>query len=466
MWTGPWDSSREDLNIFNLPKKLNAFLTRDIVHRLVFARGRLRYSRFRHDFADFDKLEISAQQRFQTERVGALLAQTWATNSFYRKLHRVDKTKAKPLRNLADLALLPCLTKEHLRQGKVLSENALKTGGTTKVQTAGTTGSPVTIYKTHRTHANQIARRKLSFERIGIQYGAREARFWGSRIGSRGTNLRDIILNRRIFTFLGSDEANLIEAESLLSFEPDYFYGYSTMILAAAEVWSRNRIAPPRLQAIVCTAEGLNRSQQDRIASVFGCPVFMEYGCSEVDLIALQCERGAYHVADYHILLEIDPAGTGEGEAIVTELTNSLMPLIRYRLGDQLTLAETLCACGRTGQVIETISGRTLTRLVHLPDGRTFHAVVFAHIFEDLSDQGYPISRFKVWQETTKAMLIRVELSSQAPESELTELIIREVASALGKDVEVEVRYEPIPTTPGEKFTYFVPCTVVRSESD
>lgn len=444
-------------------KILNTWLTRGLIHPLVFARGGLRYSRFRRQFADFAQRPPADQDRFRLERLNDLLARVRAGNPFYRGFHADGPPL--PLASLAEFAALPCLTKEHLRQDLVLSADSPRPRGTTRVQTAGTTGLPVTVYKTRATHAAQIARRKLCFAGIGVEYGAREARFWGRRIDRQGFSLRDLLLNRRTFGFLGSEAANLREAAALRRFAPDYFYGYSTMILAAADLWERHGLPPLPLQGVVCTAESLGESQRARIAGIFGCPVFMEYGCSELDLIALQCGHGNYHVAGHHVVLEVEPPGAAAGEAVVTDLTNALQPLIRYRLGDRLTLAAGPCACGRPGPAIAAIAGRTLTQLIRLADGRTVHAVVFAHLFEALSDGGQPIHRFKVWQEEPNGFLVRLELSGPADQEALAELIRREIAAALGPEVTVRVKVEPIPATPGEKFTYFVPLADERQRS-
>ena len=432
-------------------------LTRNLVHHSVLALGGINYNSFKRKFQTFGLMTAEDQSQFQFEQLNRLLRNFGSKSSFYQALHGQRDFGKDPVATRTDLASIIPLTKDHLRSETILSQAEVPPRGITKVQTTGTTGIPVTVFKNRETHASQIARRRLCFEQIGIDYGAREARFWGSNSGPSGFSLRDLLLNRQTFTFLDDDSRNRNAADRLLEFCPDYFYGYSTMILAAAELWERHKLALPQLQGIVCTAEGLTEFQRRFIARVFDCPVFMEYGCSEVDLIAMQCREGTYHLPAYHVLLEVHPEGALEGEAIVTDLTNTLMPLIRYRLGDDITLTQDPCPCGQLGPAISAISGRTLAQIITLPDGRTVHAVIFAHLFEKLFNAGHAIDRFKAWQESPDQFLVRVETKSAGSTAELSELIRRGTCEALDCEVGVEVRYEKIPAQAGTKFTYFVP---------
>ena len=61
--------------------------------------------------------------------------------------------------------------------------------------------------------------------------------------------------------------------------------------------------------------------------------------------------------------------GRRTGEAVTTGYGNRAMPLIRYRVGDTVTLTETPCACGSPQPVLHEVVGRTDDLLI-LPDGR------------------------------------------------------------------------------------------------
>lgn len=85
----------------------------------------------------------------------------------------------------------------------------------------------------------------------------------------------------------------------------------------------------------------------------FGSTYWAE--CDEKDGMHL-CSQGALHVEiidpDTMESLPIE-AGT-TGELVYTTLARRATPLIRYRMGDIVTVTETGCGCGRTGYKIKT----------------------------------------------------------------------------------------------------------------
>lgn len=455
----PAGTVREEATVpVRTAKLCNRILTREAVVPLVLGRGGLNLARYLAETSAFYSLDPQRKAAEQLRRLQALVAHAAQHSPHYRASLAAAGVTAADLRSLDDLGRLPRLTKSDLA-GESYRELLTGSGSDAeRVQTAGTTGLPVTVLKSRAAHARQIANRIFAFERLGLRYGDREARFWGRATGAPPRSTKDRLLNRKIFTFLGETEAQQRgEAESLLRFAPDYFYGYSSLVLRAARTWRELELPRPRLSGIVCTAEMLTPRQADLIAEVFGCPVRMEYGCSEMDIIAMQCSHGAYHVLEHRLLLEIEPAGADAGEAIVTDLDNTLMPMIRYRLGDDLRISRRACPCGSNAVIIESIDGRTLTQLVRLPSGRTVHAVVFAHLFEALADAGYPIHQFRVRQTRLDRFEAQVELRSAADAASLAAEIRRRTIAGLQEEVEVETLLEKVATRPGEKFTYFVP---------
>ena len=57
-----------------------------------------------------------------------------------------------------------------------------------------------------------------------------------------------------------------------------------------------------------------------------------------------------------------------EPDIVITDLTNRVFPLIRYRLGDRGALLEERCACGNPLPRMMPPDGRT-TDLIRLPSG-------------------------------------------------------------------------------------------------
>jgi len=77
------------------------------------------------------------------------------------------------------------------------------------------------------------------------------------------------------------------------------------------------------------------------------------YACSECDYVAFQCAHRNYHVnADWVILEPVDSedhpikAGLASHTVLLTNLANYVQPIIRYELGDSVTLLAECCPCG------------------------------------------------------------------------------------------------------------------------
>lgn len=94
------------------------------------------------------------------------------------------------------------------------------------------------------------------------------------------------------------------------------------------------------------------------------CSVRNSYGASEFLTIGWECNQGRMHAnTDWLILEPVDdqyrpvPPGHASTTTLLTSLVNTVQPLIRYDLGDQITVGSQRCACGSPLPVIE-VAGR------------------------------------------------------------------------------------------------------------
>jgi phenylacetate-CoA ligase len=109
--------------------------------------------------------------------------------------------------------------------------------------------------------------------------------------------------------------------------------------------------------------ECLAATARARIEAVFECRVRNGYGASEFLSIAADCDHATLHMNDDWVLLEpVDaagrpvPPGTPSHTTLVTNLANRAQPLIRYDIGDSITLLPP-CRCGSTLPAIR-VEGR------------------------------------------------------------------------------------------------------------
>ncbi len=439
-----------------IPKPISALLTAGIMLPAIFAMGRAGRG-YRRRARAIEFLPPAERDAWQLARIRELVGLAGTRSPYYRQAFAEAGVTAKSLTDLTAVSALPLLDKDTLRAVPVADFQVREPRPRRSVVTAGSTGKPVEVVHDLQWWARSLARRADLYADHGFRLGSREARFWGRGARPRKLDPKILFGNRQVFQFLGADEtAQLEEMAELRDFRPDYAYGYASLILAAAHL-DVPPPAAPGLRGIVSTAEMMTPSQAAAVSAAFGCPVINEYGCSELDIIAFDCPEGACHVQSNHVLLEAVPDGTGRNEAVVTDLDNDVMPLIRYRLGDYLELDCSPCACGRTSPIVRAIQGRTVGQILQLPDGARTHAVCFAYLMEELSDRSLPFTHFRVHQESPSALRYVVAGTPAAAQDDLRRTVIDETRSRVAQEFAITVEFGDIPRTPGQKYTYFVP---------
>jgi len=165
----------------------------------------------------------------------------------------------------------------------------------------------------------------------------------------------------RLVSFLQPTPALVAE---LNGFDPTVVATYPSAALMLAEEHraGRLRCAPAEIWT---GGETLSAAMRACIAETFGCAVVNSYGASEFLALACECRCGRMHLnGDWAILEAGDdagqpvPDGVPGSTTLLTNLANHVQPIIRYDLGDRVTLQAQTCACGSPLPVIE-VQGRS-----------------------------------------------------------------------------------------------------------
>ncbi|WP_303286390.1 phenylacetate--CoA ligase family protein [Marinobacter sp. SS8-8] len=361
-------------------------------------------------YASQDQIE-----RLQLERLNRLLQHAKTKVPHYADLPEL------PLTSLEQLREIPLLEKDFLRN-HADQMYSRKTGLLTRYKTTGgSTGAPVTLRKDSVGMAHELAATWRGYHWAGIGIGDKQARFWGIPATKKDycrARLIDYVAHRKRLSAFAFSEDDLDKYFlELLKFKPDYFYGYVSMIRQFADYVERaGRRGVLKPKAIVTTAEALTEPDRQQIETIFECRVYNEYGCGELGTIAHECEQRSLHLSAENMIVEVlgesgDPVKVGEpGEAVVTDLVNFSMPLIRYRLKDYITLSDKNCCCGLSLPVIFGIQGREYDILIN-SKGQRFHGEFFLYMFEDLKKIGLPVRAFKITQNGSN---IRLSISASS----------------------------------------------------
>jgi len=239
-------------------------------------------------------------------------------------------------------------------------------------RTSGTTGTPLVLWRSRRTSQAAFAlyeARRLRWNgvdrhdrwgllggRLVTPYSRRKPPFW-----VWNQPLRQLYLS----SYHLSPEFVPAYVEALKRYEVRYLLGYPSSLYSIARALDPGGAAHLCLKAIITIAEPLYDHQREAIESVFTCPVRETYGATELTCGAAECDCRRLHLWPELGVCEVARSGDelarqGRGELVTTSLLDADMPLIRYRIGDTVTLkADSLpCLCGRRLPKKKSVEGR------------------------------------------------------------------------------------------------------------
>jgi phenylacetate-CoA ligase len=139
----------------------------------------------------------------------------------------------------------------------------------------------------------------------------------------------------------------------------------------------RNGIKFSSVKFILCSYEFVSVVHRKILQRVFGVPVFNLYGSTETGHLLMESERGEMKPSLENVFYEIvEPDANAVGDLVVTTLTNDVMPLVRYRIGD---LAE---SCERPYSTDYLVHGRARDALLSR-DGQRVTTLEIDRCFAD-----------------------------------------------------------------------------------
>jgi len=417
------------------------------------------WQRHREDFRALVAGSPAAVREHSLARLRSLLGHAFETVPYYREAWRSIGFAPSAAATVADLAGLPLLTKDHIRERKnELVSGAIPAGSLHLDLTGGTTGTQTPFYRDDACRVARFGRQWGVLGYCGYDAGETRALVWGAHadVGA-ATAARG--LKARLRHFASADETICCTVMSrddmrayhrrLLAFRPRVLYGYPNAIEQLARFITDEGLAPIAVRRILCTAEALHDRQRVLFERVFGGEVFNLYCSREVGCAAFECSRHrGLHVDSGSVVIEIltngRPARPGEsGDIVVTDLLNYGMPLIRYVTGDRATPCDVPCDCGCPLPLIASLDGRTADTL-YRSDGSSIAGLMLDDLFVDLPS----IRHAQFVQHDVNSLDVNVVLTAGVT-ADLTAAMVREVRSIMGPDITVRIHVvDDIPRNP------------------
>jgi len=171
-------------------------------------------------------------------------------------------------------------------------------------------------------------------------------------------------------------------ADEILKFRPDYLLGYSVALdrFARADQPLQTRLRNLGIKVAIGTAEGFPASDSNALlADLLGCPVALEYGSVETDILAHTHPHGGYRVFWQNYFLEVEKVSPmSRGLRLrVTSLYPRCFPLVRYDIGDEIELCEDNPETHSIDR-FRAVIGRC-NDYAELPGGTLIHSEAFTH---------------------------------------------------------------------------------------
>jgi len=251
------------------------------------------------------------------------------------------------------------------------------------VYTSGSTGTPLKVFRSRQEMRVQTKRlwgaRKnwhsniMDWKLIRLFRGAGESPH--KKELQLSPNFLDISRNAI------SSYMNLVD-----EYQPDWMYSAPSSAFEWAQVYSSQSRKISSLKMIQVSGEQLFDEQRNLIERAFNCPVVNQYGCHEFWILSYECPERTMHAWGDDLLLEtindnVDAQSGKVGELVVTSLTNRIMPLIRYKLGDIVQMNVSNCKCPNTNFTLTPLGGRTSD--IVITEQRVLSALFLNGIFFD-----------------------------------------------------------------------------------
>jgi phenylacetate-CoA ligase len=241
-------------------------------------------------------------------------------------------------------------------------------------------------------------------------------------------------------------------AEALNNFQPAIVISYPTAmeLLAHEQLIGRLRINPT---LIVTGGESLAPEARIQMATAFNCQVRDAYGASEFPYMAFDCGHGWLHVnSDWVILEPVDEVyqpvlpGQASRTVLLTNLANRVQPLIRYDLGDSITVSPHHCSCGSPLSAIRVEGRRNAILSFTTPDGEAIQLLpmTLAKVIEETPG----VQRFQAIQTAPAMLSVRLETLPCTDSRMVWQAVVRRLQEYLSAQKLSSVKIEKTPGPP------------------
>jgi phenylacetate-CoA ligase len=308
-----------------------------------------RYREFRGLTENTERWSWDELRAYQLKQLRMVLHHAANHCPFYQRTFARAAFRPEEVREVEDIQKCPMIEKKDLLQSiDQMVSTGVKRSKRLYMTTGGSTGVPVGFYlEKGVSRPKEQAFLEAMWRRAGYFKGARLAVIRGhvtseearGRIADYDATRDWLMLSSYHLTF----ERLPKYLEALERFKPDLLHAYPSAALQLAEFLERaNQVWRVPIRGLLAGSERLTLPQKRLLERVFNCRVYRWYGHSERVVLAGEGGKSEllYFWPTYGLVEFGPPDEEGLCEVIGTSFHNLAMPLIRYRTGDYVRLAD------------------------------------------------------------------------------------------------------------------------------
>lgn len=315
----------------------------------------------------FDFADRNTRETVTLAKLNQVLTVARQRSAFYR-----ERLPEKPLATLSELTSLPILEPDQFRShlppyGKGLLTAPL--GSSISFSSGGTTGKPKFVYRTM-----EETRRNAAGIAKGLGLGLFRQGDVVANLFFAGNMWASFISINMALEQIGAHILPIgghVPMENIISFlrafKVDGAVSIPSVLVGIAQYVEKNGITDLSIKKIGYGGEHMPEATREYVASMLKAELIRSasYAINDTGTVGYQCAActgSIHHLSeDLHILEIVDPESGlalphGQiGNIILTNVDRTLMPVIRYNVGDRGRIVSGDCPCGRTSLRFELL---------------------------------------------------------------------------------------------------------------
>ncbi|WP_374463673.1 phenylacetate--CoA ligase family protein [Chryseobacterium sp.] len=403
------------------------------------------YKNFRKEKKENRTLSLEELKEYQKNRYSQFIKFVIKNSEYYKKsIGNIENVES-----IDNISSLPIVNKEVLRNN--IDSITVKTSEKLeKSKTGGTTGKSLEVKFFFRDSQERFAFLDDFRSRFGYELGKKTAWFSGKNL----LTARDVKKNvfwktdfihhvRYYSTFHIKDDYLKYYVEDLIHFGPEYLVGFPSTILEIAKYGIANGYDFPenKVKAIFPTAETITEETRYYIEKFFKAKLYNQYASSEGAPFIIECEKGNLHLELQTGVFEVldennQPAQSGR--LVVTSFTTAATPLVRYDIGDSITLedADKKCSCGNNNPLVKEILGRIDDFIYSVENGK----INLGNVSNTLKDTK-GIIRFQAVQNKLDELELYVVVDQEIYSKQIEKVFLTNWRDRVGDVMKIQLNY-------------------------